>query len=88
MSLEEAFVWLKETQTIHNAQDLKLARTIECAKAWREARLKEFDLKIINELFLLIMAMARDEWGPDTQVDDFSAEGKLLIRNGLKEMEI
>ena len=43
------------------------------------------DFHTNQELKRLLPIVAKKEWGPETIIDDFSIEGKYIIKNGLKE---
>lgn len=67
------------------AQDkMRLKNTIQCAEMYKNAVSRGLT-SLVEELFILLEVSARDEWGPDTVVDDYS-EGpdKILVINGKK----
>lgn len=69
------------------AEDLKLFRTKRCLQMFRDAR-GRWPQELIDELWRLAEAMAIAEWGVGTVLDDFSIEGKVVIVNLKRRMEI
>lgn len=72
----------------HIQQRLHLMNTSRCVEMLRDARKNEMDLALVEELWLLIVAAAKNDWGEDTFVDDFSIEGKFVITNGKRRAEL
>lgn len=69
-------------------QDLKLMNTRRCIEMLRDARKKDFPPEFTNELYLLVVAMAKQEWGQETTVDDFTLEGKFIIAGKGRRVEV
>lgn len=71
------------------AQDkMQLMNTKTCVQMLRDARSKNFDPEVCNEIFQLIRASAVDEWGAGTFVDDYIDPGYFLIINGKKQQRL
>lgn len=73
---------VRQLNTEHKQDDIKLKRTTACVQMWRDARANGLAYELIVEIELLIGAMAIDEWGEGTTYDDFQIEGKIIIENG------
>lgn len=77
--------FVEECKKAFKQQDLQLFHTKCIAHTIRIARKKNLPSEVIEELFRLLWTTAKYEWGPETIVDDFSIEGKFLIKNGSRE---
>lgn len=78
--------YIKTEKARHNQKMIKLENTKKCIGMWRESAERGFSAELTNELWLLVVASAKDEWGQNTEADDFSIEGKVVISNGSKEI--
>lgn len=65
-------------------RDLALVGTRDCVQMLRDAKEKNFPLELCEALFQLTRKVARMEWGPETEVDDFSEPGSFVVTNGRK----
>lgn len=79
---------LKQIFREQKQADLHLKNTKIAAQMYRDALAQEMKAEMIHELFLLLVAFAKDEWGQDTVVDDFTNPPKIVISNGKKTEEI
>lgn len=60
-------------------RDLDLVGTRVCVRILREATELNLSEELRSALFQLLRKVARMEWGPETEVDDFSEPGFFLI---------
>lgn len=80
--------FLQEMKTKHRQEKLALANTKICAQMYREALANEMHPDLIHELYLLLVASAKDEWGQDTAVDDFSEPPLFIVTSGKRVEKI
>lgn len=69
-------------------QDLELHRTKMIADMLGTAKRKKMAQKLIDGIFELLEVTAKAEWGDETTVDDFSAEGAVVVKSRRREETI
>lgn len=77
----------KEKKRI-SQEKAQLVNTKACIQMIREARQKNLQLDIINELYKCIQLSAIDEWGDGTLIDDFNDPPHFVVINGKKREKI
>jgi hypothetical protein len=69
-------------------RDLALVGTRDCVQMIRDAKEKKLSPDLQDALFQLTRKVARMEWGPETEVDDFSEPGFFVVTNGKKSKSL
>jgi hypothetical protein len=67
---------------------LRLRNTRVVVAVYREAQANELNSRVLAEMYRLVLATARMEWGEGTTIDDYSVEGKFVIQNKDRRAEV